>query len=102
MAEYTNNDINDARRRVEEMRQKAKHYVDSPTENESRNTNADESSQRKVQSSSDFGFLGDIFSSLFSSNEDDNSTPLLLALILILTKEGADSKLILALLYILL
>lgn len=102
MAEYTNNDINDARRRVEEMRQKAKHYIDSPIENVNQNTNTDENPKTKAQNSFDFGFIGDIFSSLFSSNEDDNSTPLLLALILILVKEGADSKLILALLYILL
>lgn len=100
MPEYTNNDINEARRRVEEMRQKAKHYVDSPTDNSNQNNTHE--NQTNTKNSSDFGFLGDIFSSLFSSNEDDNSTPLLLALILILTKEGADSKLILALLYILL
>lgn len=115
MPEYTNNDINDARRRVEEMRRRARNYVN---ENNNNNNNTERNHTKKNNSPPkqsiadnssqksggfDLGFVGDIISSLISNgNESDNSTPLLLALILILTREGADNKLILALLYILL
>lgn len=113
MPEYSSNDINDARRRVEEMRRRAKNYVDEAdgnhnVNNQSHNTKSAQNEKSQAASpkkspSFDLGFVGDIVSSLFSNdNENDNTTALLLALILILTKEGADNKLILALLYILL
>lgn len=95
MSEFTSNDISDAKRRVEEMRKKANNYVeDSPKEHKQKND--------KSENSSPLSFLGDITGSLFSSSARDSSQGLILALILILSKEGADNKLILALLYILL
>ena len=113
MPEYNSNDINDARRRVEEMRRRAKNYVQQADSNHNLNNQSHNTKQTqninpqaapsKKSPSFDLGFVGDIVSSLFSNdNENDNTTTLLLALILILTKEGADNKLILALLYILL
>lgn len=95
MSEFTSNDISDAKRRVEEMRKKANNYVeDSPKEHKQKTDNG--------ENSSPLSFLGDITGSLFSSSARDSSQGLILALILILSKEGADNKLILALLYILL
>lgn len=105
MQDYTNNDINDAKRRVEEMRQRSKRYVESPSSPKAasyQNDTHPKPDGHNNEKSSDFGFLGDIFSSLLNSGEGDNSTPLILVLIFILMKEGADNKLILALLYILL
>lgn len=98
MSEFTSNDISDAKRRVEEMRKKANNYVeDSPKEHKQKLDSADNG-----ENSSPLSFLGDITGSLFSSSARDSSQGLILALILILSKEGADNKLILALLYILL
>ena len=58
--------------------------------------------ENEKKGESPLSFLGDITGSLFSSSLKDSSAGLVLALILILSKEGADNKLILALLYILL
>lgn len=100
MSEFNSNDINDAKRRVEEMRKKANNYIDTP-QNEDK---AFRSSSVKNNNKNDspLSFLSDLTGSLFSSSGNDGSQGLILALILILSKEGADSKLILALLYILL
>lgn len=87
------NDINDAKRRVEEMRKKAQDYI------------SDQESQKIIKDSkpseNPMSFLTDITKSLFSSSNNDSSFGLILALILILSKEGGNNKLILALLYIL-
>ena len=97
MSEFNSNDINDAKRRVEEMRKKANNYVEAkPCDN------SDKSEENEKKGESPLSFLGDITGSLFSSSLKDSSAGLVLALILILSKEGADNKLILALLYILL
>ena len=96
MSEFNSNDINDAKRRVEEMRKKANNYVEAkPCDNSDKTEN-------EKNGESPLSFLGDITGSLFSSSLKDSSAGLVLALILILSKEGADNKLILALLYILL
>lgn len=96
MPQLQSNDINDAKRRVEEMRKRAMDYVaDEPPPKNEINQNQ--------QSSSSFSFLNDILGGLFGgASNDDSSFGLILAIILILSKEGADNKLILALLYILL
>lgn len=97
MNEFNSNDINDAKRRVEEMRKKANNYVDSNPCNDNQ-----DKTEKENKNESPLSFLGDITGSLFSSSLKDSSAGLVLALILILSKEGADNKLILALLYILL
>ena len=99
MSEFNSNDINDAKRRVEEMRKKANNYIDTP-QNEDKAFRS--SSVKNNKNDSPLSFLSDLTGSLFSSSGNDGSQGLILALILILSKEGADSKLILALLYILL
>lgn len=88
MADYSSNDINDAKRRVEEMRQKAREYVDTPEQNKP---------QEEQNSTSPLS----LFSS-FGIDKLGSDSSLILALILILSREGADNMLILALLYILL
>ena len=98
MADYNSNDISDAKRRVEEMRKKAQGYVDTrDTEKETDIPRPDRNVNEPQPS-----FITDVLGSLFSNQARDNSAGLILALILILSKEGADNKLILALLYILL
>lgn len=100
MNEFNSNDINDAKRRVEEMRKKANNYIDTPQNEDKTFKNSSAKSDNK--NNSPLSFLSDLTGSLFSSSGNDGSQGLILALILILSKEGADSKLILALLYILL
>lgn len=105
MADFTGNDINDAKKRVEEMRRRSQSFVEN--ENNGKEKNADEINHKKENghksdNSDSVGILGSLFSSLGLSKSDDFSSTLILALILILSKEGADNKLILALLYILL
>lgn len=87
------NDINDAKRRVEEMRKKAQDYVAEPKE--------PQKAKENDKNDNPMSFLSDITKSIFSSSNSDNSFGLILALILILSKEGGNNKLILALLYIL-
>lgn len=100
MSEFNSNDINDAKRRVEEMRKKANNYIDTPQSEDKTFKNS--SAKSDNENNSPLSFLSDLTGSLFSSSGNDGSQGLILALILILSKEGADSKLILALLYILL
>lgn len=100
MPDFSPNDINDARRRVREMRDRARSYVGEPQQEQNeKETKEKEKNEAPPQNNNDFfGGLGDIFGRL-SSNEDSS---LILALILILSREKADNMLILALLYILL
>lgn len=93
MNEFNTDDILEAKRRVEEMRHRSQGYIEEDT----KPTPKPKSSQPAGVSD----LLKD-FTSLFSNSGNDSSAGLILALILILSKEGADSKLILALLYILL
>lgn len=97
MAEFHTNDINEAKRRVEEMRKKSMDYVSDDNSANVQNHNKGQDNQ-----DSPLSFLKDLTGGLFSSSADDSAFGLILALILILSKEGADNKLILALLYILL
>ena len=95
MAEFSQNDISEAKRRVKEMQERARSYqADAPPE-ENKNAQKEE----KKENAAPFG-LSDILGDLTSG--DDSSKGLILALILILAKEKADNMLILALLYILL
>lgn len=87
MPDFSTNDVNEAKRRVREMQSRAREYVNEP-----------EIHQNDVNEVNSVLNLGDSLGSLFSSSD----SALILAIILILSREGADNMLILALLYILL
>lgn len=82
MADFSTSDIINAKKRVEEMRKKAQGFVED----------------EEPSVPPPVPVKNDLFSNLFSN--DDSA--LILAMILILSKEKADNMLILALLYILL
>ena len=94
MSQFSPSDINEAKRRVKEMQEKARSYSkagqSAPVEEKSKAEN------ESASPSGIFGMLSDLTSG------DDSSKGLILALILILSREKADNMLILALLYILL
>lgn len=91
MSDFSPNDINDAKRRVEEMRRRAREF----SEQEQNEVNPP---PIKPQNDNP---LSSVLSSFGIGKMSDDSS-LILAIILILSREGADSMLILALLYILL
>lgn len=90
MSEFSSNDIFEAKKRVREMREKAKGFVDEKPKEEAKPLIT-------PPKKSDAG-IGELLSGLLS-NEDSS---LILAIVLILAREKADNMLILALLYILL
>lgn len=94
MAQFSENDINEAKRRVMEMQNKASQFFEAgknpapiPIENDKNATEVKAESNEKRED---------------NLEKDDKSFLIILALILILSKEGADNTLILALLYLLL
>lgn len=92
MADFSSNDINEAKRRVREMQQRAREYTNDTASEQNDLPINDVTPQQKGN------IIGDIFGNLSSSNDSS----LILAIILILSREKADNMLILALLYILL
>ena len=100
MADFSSSDINEAKRRVEEMRRRAKNIVDEPAEKADSN-NTEPPLKNAQQNTSSQNPISSLLHS-FLGNDGDDSSALILALILILSKEKADNMLILALLYILL
>lgn len=110
MAEFNEADIEAAKRRVREMRNRASRFTaEEPAgksravhneNNSSRNNNAaDEESPQPAEPPERKN------TEELKENDEavqDKSFVIILALILILSKEGADNKLILALLYLLL
>ena len=100
MAEFSQNDISEAKRRVKEMQERARSYTGHSVQSEAPQTKEEKTkNENKSKETSPFG-LFDILGDL--TGGDDSSKGLILALILILAKEKADNMLILALLYILL
>lgn len=93
MSDFSSNDINEAKKRVREMRDRARGVVESAP-----NDKLPEILPKPKPKANEIGGIGEIFSSLLSS--EDSS--LILALVLILSRENADNTLIMALLYILL
>ncbi|MDD6728634.1 MAG: hypothetical protein PUE08_05375 [Eubacteriales bacterium] len=108
MANFSESDINEAKRRVREMQSRANRYVENepkgnftppPVNNHSEKSTNNTGKKQNSQGSSNgekgpggiFDFLG-----------GDDSQIIILILILILSHEGADNKLIMALLYLLL
>ena len=110
MADFNNFDINEAKRRVLEMQNRASRFVDD-TKQTKQNTNFfhnDDESERKNVSQSEQK-ESDQNERKIGTNTSDNgqndeqkSFFVILALILLLSKEDADNTLILALLYLLL
>lgn len=110
MADFPVSEINEAKKRVQEMRERAREFVNeepqsaepekeeyTKSEPQSKEPPKQEKSQNNSNSPSDeFDMLGSLFSG------EDRSKIIILALILILSHEKADNMLILALLYILL
>lgn len=96
MPSYSSADVNEAKRRVEEMRKKSQNYIEPVNDDNFQNKNQKHGQKREQNP------LNDVLSGLFSNSEKNDARGLILALILILSKEGADNSLILALLYILL
>ncbi|MCH5315003.1 MAG: hypothetical protein J1E81_03735 [Eubacterium sp.] len=101
MAEFNESDIEAAKRRVREMRNRANRYMSDMPERESNDKNNSTSGQ-----SSEASNLSDSSAREGQTASDDKlqdkSFLIILALIFILSNEGADNKLILALLYLLL
>lgn len=108
MNEFSSNDINEAKKRVEEMRRRSFDYVNNFDDNNNSKSNTDKNEKKTSNHKTENrngNPISDLLSNLLgssSSESHDSSDFLILALILILSKEGADNKLILALLYILL
>ena len=94
MAVFSDYEINEAKRRVREMQNKASSFVG---DNESRAQNpAKEHAQKAVSTEPEEN------DSKESNEKGDSSLFIILALIMLLSKEKADSSLIIALLYLLL
>ncbi len=95
MPQFSENDINEAKRRVWEMRNRASHFVDDRQETSPK----DEEKQQKTPPKQSEPLKPD------REKEDlpqDKSFFVILAMLMLLSKEGADNTLILALLYLLL
>ena len=95
----SSNDINEAKRRVREMQERAKSYAQKDSQEAKAEPEAQSSEKANENAIPPSGII-DFLSSLTS--DDGGSKGIILALILILAKEKADNMLILALLYILL
>lgn len=94
MAVFSDYEINEAKRRVREMQNKASSFVG---DNESRVQNpTKEHAQKAVSTEPEEN------DSKESNEKGDSSLFIILALIMLLSKENADSSLIIALLYLLL
>ena len=92
----SSNDINEAKRRVREMQDKARSYTHTEPVFEEKPKDIP---KNEPEGASPFGIF-DFLSNLTS--DEGGSKGIILALILILAREKADNMLILALLYILL
>lgn len=98
MQTFSNNDIEEAKKRVREMKKKAESYSNGPVafsaernfenlnENQKINNEKEETAKPKTK----------------EEDEEKDSSFLILILLLLLSHEGADNKLLLALLYLLL
>ena len=101
---YTDNDIQNAVKRVNQMRQKADFYVNDDIKTGSQPKKEIQKTEKKIlpteknqadKTSNPLSFLSGIFGG-------DKDKMLILGLIILLSREGADQTLLMALLYILL
>lgn len=130
MAQFSEADINEAKRRVMDMRNRASRYASSSqpqsrqnsqsqqrsnqlednikgakrgNENERENNNRENYDRKEKNNDNQSNNPFDALAGLFSGEQGtDSSFVIILVLIMILSREGADNKLILALLYLLL
>ncbi|MCM1115848.1 MAG: hypothetical protein NC397_10185 [Clostridium sp.] len=106
MRDFSDNDINEAKRRVWEMRSKAAHFVDDHYDKSAENKNSADTSpifnMPSAENHNDDGERTETEKLSAGGKEDDKSFMVILALIMLLSREGADNTLILALLYLLL
>ena len=103
MAQFSEADINAAKRRVLDMRNRASQYTGENTINDISFENNSEKQQKKAEEEmAEEKSNNEDNANSDSDTEQDKSLFIILALILILSREGADHKLILALLYLLL
>lgn len=103
MAQFSTSDINDAKRRVQQMHQRARNVVNEQgiVQEDSTPPPVQPRINNSVPQQASFG-ISSFLKSLGVGGEKESSSGLILALILILSHEKADNMLILALLYILL
>ena len=112
MAEFNEADIEAAKRRVRDMRNRASRFTAEDTARQSsivreNNNNSRNNNDNIIDEANNQTAVGSENEAVEDINENDEamqdkSFVIILALILILSKEGADNKLILALLYLLL
>lgn len=102
MAQFSEADINAAKRRVQEMQNRASRFTAEPTQTVPPPiNNREQKNQEHPQN--DIPLQTDTTPQDEKEEQDkDKSFFIILALILLLSKEGADNTLILALLYLLL
>ncbi len=113
MADINNRDITEAKRRVLEMQNRASRFVDGANQAEqgsdfaqgrNKNTESDniQNAQNKQNAKADISDKNDKGSTDSEQKDEQKSFFMILALIMLLSKEDADNTLILALLYLLL
>lgn len=113
MADINNSDITEAKRRVLEMQNRASRFVDGKNQAEqgsdfaqgrSKNTDSNNipNPQNKQNTKADTYDKNDKGSTDSEQKDEQKSFFMILALIMLLSKEDADNTLILALLYLLL
>lgn len=103
MPQFSEKDINEAKKRVWEMQNRASHFVDESTKPRERNRTGNASSVPPVfEEKSAERNHNSANEKKSDKKSEDQSLAIILALILILSSEGADNTLILALLYLLL
>lgn len=91
MPYFSEQDINEAKKRVNDMQKRAEKLKNQ--ENISENENGEEEKLKENTKKNE--------SDIKENEEKDDSSLIILALIMLLSREGADNMLILALLYLL-
>lgn len=115
MPYFSESDINDAKRRVREMQNRANNFVSEAPERNNDGFNHQQQNRRKNADRTEDNYKNEKNSNDGTENrkssqgslldllgDGDKSQLVILALILVLSREGADNMLILALLYLLL
>lgn len=102
MADFSASDIDEAKRRVREMRNRAQNFVNRSEETQNNSAPHQGQGQSDNAPNRERGGGSDFMASLFGDMFKSDDSALILALVMILSREGADNMLILALLYILL
>lgn len=103
MPQFSEKDINEAKRRVREMQNRASQLIDDNTNSKvnRNNTNVERNARSTAEKSKENNQKCEK-EEPSDKKSDDKSLAIILVLILILSNEGADNTLILALLYLLL